>query len=88
MHYGTTIQFDWVSCYPWSPPLTRELQSETLLAGEEVRGELQGDRVEGAVRVLRQRGAAQFPQEHPTFVGTVPHSKHIVDLFRVENQEM
>lgn len=40
------------------PSLTRELQSEALLAGEEVRGELQGDRVEGAVRILRQRGAA------------------------------
>lgn len=34
--------------------LTRELQSEALLASEEVRGELQADSVEGAVGIWRQ----------------------------------
>lgn len=37
---------------PSSHLLTRKLQSEALLAGEEVCGELQGDGVEGAVRIL------------------------------------
>lgn len=68
--------------------LTRKLQREALLAGEEVCGELQGDGVESAVRVLGQRRAAQLPQEHPSVVGTVPYPKHIVDFLRVENQEM
>lgn len=77
-----------LSCDPSTCLLTRELQSEALLAGEEVRGELQGDGVEGAVRVLGQRRAAQLPQEDPSFVRTVPYPKHIMDLLRVENQEM
>lgn len=68
--------------------LTRKLQREALLAGEEVCGELQRDGVEGAVRVLGQRRAAQLPQEHPSVVGTVPYAEHIVDFLRVENQEM
>lgn len=79
----TLFSFDPSTCL-----LTRELQSEALLAGEEVRGELQGDGVEGAVRVLGQRRAAQLPQEDPSFVRTVPYPKHIMDLLRVENQEM
>lgn len=79
----TLLSFDPSTCL-----LTRELQSEALLAGEEVRGELQGDGVEGAVRVLRQRRAAQLPEEDPSFVRTVPNPKHIMDLLRVENQEM
>lgn len=79
----TLLSFDPSTCL-----LTRELQSEALLAGEEVRGELQGDGVEGAVRVLGQRRAAQLPQEDPSFVRTVPYPKHIMDLLRVENQEM
>lgn len=76
---------------PFSPSshlLTRKLQSKALLAGEEVRGELQGDGVEGAVCILGQRRAAQLPQEHSSVVGTVPYPKHIVDFLRVENQEM
>lgn len=73
---------------PSSHLLTRKLQCEALLAGEEVCGELQGDGVEGAVRVLGQRRAAQLPQEHPSVVGTIPYPKHIVDFLRVENQEM
>lgn len=73
---------------PSSHLLTRELQSEALLAGEEVCGELQGDGVEGAVRVLGQRRAAQLPQEHAPVVGAVPYPQHVVDLLGVENQEM
>lgn len=77
----------------FSPPpsfhlLTRKLQGETLLAGEEVCGELQGDGVKGAVCVLGQRRAAQLPQEHSSIVGTVPYAKHIMNFLGVENQEM
>lgn len=42
--------------------LTGELQSEALLAGEEVRGELHADGVEGAVGVLGHRRATQLSQ--------------------------
>lgn len=64
--------------------LTRELQSKALLAGEEVRGELQADRVKGAVGVLGQDGTTQLPQQNPSILGPIPYSQHIVDLLRVE----
>lgn len=68
--------------------LTGELHGKALLASEEVRGELQTDGVEGAVRVRRQRRAAQLPQWHPPILGPIPDAKHVMDLLGVENQEM
>ena len=73
---------------PCHPLLTGELQSEALLAGEEVGGELQADGVKGAVGVRGQCGAAQLPQQHPSFLGPVPDPQHVVDLLRVEDQEV
>lgn len=74
--------------FPKSSPLTRELQSKALFAGEEVCGELEGDGVKGAVSVWRQCWAAQLPQQDPSILGPVPDPKHIMDLLGVENQEM
>lgn len=68
--------------------LTRELQSEALLAGEEVCGELQADGVEGAVGVRGQHWATQLPQQDPSILGPIPNPEHVMDLLRVENQEM
>lgn len=68
--------------------LTGELQSESLLAGEEVCGELHADGVEGAVGILGHRWAAQLSQQDATILGSIPDAKHIVDLLRVENQEV
>lgn len=71
-----------------APLLTRELQSKALLAGEEVCGELQADSVEGAVRVLGQHRTAELPQQDSSILGPIPDAQHVVDLLRVENQEM
>lgn len=68
--------------------LTGELQSEALLAGEEVCGELHADSVEGAVGVLGHRWATQLSQKDATVLRSIPDAKHIVDLLRVENQEV
>lgn len=68
--------------------LTGELQSEALLAGEEVRGELHADSVEGAVGVLGHRWATQLSQKDAAVLGSIPDAKHIVDLLRVEHQEV
>lgn len=68
--------------------LTGELQSEALLAGEEVGGELQADGVKGAVGILGQCRAAQLSQQDTAVLGSIPDAKHIVDLLRVENQEV
>lgn len=73
---------------PSSCLLTRELQSEALLAGEEVCGKLQADSVESAVGVRGQRWTTQLSQQDPSVLGPIPDAKHIVDLLRVENQEM
>lgn len=67
---------------------TGELQSEALLAGEEVGGELQSDRVEGAVSIDRQGGATQLPHQDPTLLGAIPNAQHVMHLLRVEHQEV
>lgn len=68
--------------------LTWELQSEALLASEEICGELQADCVEGAVGIRGQHWATQLSQQDPSILGPIPDPKHIVDLLRVENKEM
>lgn len=68
--------------------LTRELQSESLLACEEVCGELQADSVEGAVGIWGQSWATKLPQQDPSILGPIPDPKHVMDILRVENQEM
>lgn len=64
------------------------MQSEALLAGEEVCGKLQADSVESAVGIWGQRRATQLSQQDPSILGAIPDPKHIVNLLRVENQEM
>ena len=64
------------------------MQSEALLAGEEVCSKLQADSVERAVGIRGQRRATQLSQQDPSILGAVPDPKHIVNLLRVENQEM
>lgn len=59
-----------------------------MLAGEEVRAELQDDRVEGAVQVLGQHWATQLLEEDPTFHRSIPDAQHIVDFFCVKHQEV
>lgn len=72
----------------WALFLTRKLQGEALFAGEEVCGELHGDSIEGAVSIWGQRWTTQLPQQDPSILGTIPDPKHVMDFFRVENQEV
>jgi len=67
---------------------TRELQSETLLAGEEVGCKLQTDRVKGAMEVWRKRRATQLSKENTSVLRPIPDAQNIMHLFCVENQEM
>lgn len=67
---------------------TRELQSKTLFAGEEVGCKLQTDRVEGAVEVWRKCRATQLSQENTSVLRPIPDPQNIMNLFCVEDQEM
>lgn len=72
----------------WSKTHTRELQSETLLAGKEVSCKLQTDRVKGAVKVWRKCRATQLSQEHTSVLRPIPDPQNIMHLFCVKDQEM
>lgn len=59
-----------------------------MLAGEKVSSELQADRVEGAMEVQRQCGAAQLFEKYTTILRPIPDPQHIMHLLRVENQKV
>lgn len=70
------------------PPPTWELNGEARLADEEVTVELQGERAEGAVGVLREHGAAPLLEQDVAVHRPVPHLQDVVGRLRVEHDEV
>lgn len=67
---------------------TRELDGEAGLADEEVAIELQGERVEGAVDVLRKGRATPLLQQDVAVHWAIPDLEDVVRRFSVKHNEM